>query len=124
MLSQHGNENDDRSREASGGRKGAHRMAHDHEHGGSDGHTHGVSGDADRRWLGIALALIVALMAVEVLVGLLAHSLALLSDAAHMLTDAASIILALVAMRLAARPPKGGYTLRAQTRRDPVRAGQ
>src|SRR5204863_9957478 len=38
------------------------------------------------------------------------HSLALLSDAAHMLTDAGAIILALVAMRLAARPPEGGYT--------------
>ena len=86
-------------------------MAHDHGHGpGSGGHSHGVSGDADRRWLGIALSLIVALMAVEVLIGLLAHSLALLSDAAHMLTDAASIILALVAMRLAARPLKAGYT--------------
>ncbi|OEV10439.1 cation diffusion facilitator family transporter, partial [Streptomyces nanshensis] len=37
-------------------------------------------------------------------------SLALLSDAAHMLTDAASLVLALVAMRLAARPARGGYT--------------
>jgi cobalt-zinc-cadmium efflux system protein len=84
-------------------------MAHDREHG-SGGHSHGVSGEADRRWLGLALGLIVAFMAAEVVVGLLAHSLALLSDAAHMLTDAASITLALVAMRLAARPPKGGYT--------------
>jgi cobalt-zinc-cadmium efflux system protein len=84
-------------------------MAHDHEHG-SGGHSHGVSGEADRRWLSLALGLIVAFMAAEVVVGLLAHSLALLSDAAHMLTDAASIILALVAMGLAARPPKGGYT--------------
>ena len=49
-------------------------------------------------------------MAAEVAAGLLAHSLALLSDAAHMLTDAGAIILALVTMRLAARPAKGGYT--------------
>ena len=49
-------------------------------------------------------------MAVEVVAGLLADSLALLSDAAHMLTDAGSIGLALVAARLAARPPAGGYT--------------
>lgn len=49
-------------------------------------------------------------MGVEVVVGLFAHSLALLSDAAHMLTDAASILLALFAMRLAARPARGGYT--------------
>jgi cobalt-zinc-cadmium efflux system protein len=49
-------------------------------------------------------------MAGEVVVGVLAGSLALLSDAAHMLTDAGAIVLALVAMRLAGRPPKGGYT--------------
>ncbi|MDQ0785771.1 cobalt-zinc-cadmium efflux system protein [Streptomyces sp. B3I8] len=79
-------------------------------HGGHGGHSHGVSADADRRWLGAALVLITVFMAAEVVVGLLAGSLALLSDAAHMLTDAASIVLALVAMRLAARPAQGGYT--------------
>ncbi|MEV6926314.1 cation diffusion facilitator family transporter [Dactylosporangium sp. NPDC051485] len=86
---------------------------HDHqEHGehGEHGHHHGVERDADRRWLSLALGLIGAFMAGEVVVGLLARSLALLSDAAHMLTDAGAIGLALVAMRLAARPPKGGYT--------------
>jgi len=62
------------------------------------------------RYLGGALALIVAFMAAEVTIGLLAHSLALVSDAAHMLTDAAGIALALTAMRLSARPPAGGYT--------------
>jgi cobalt-zinc-cadmium efflux system protein len=69
-----------------------------------------VAADADRRWLVTALTLIVAFMAAEVSVGFLAHSLALISDAAHMLTDAASIILALTAMRLAAQPARGGYT--------------
>jgi cobalt-zinc-cadmium efflux system protein len=69
-----------------------------------------VARDADRRWLAIALALIAAFMGGEVVVGVLARSLALISDAAHMLTDAGAIVLALVAMRLAARPPKGGYT--------------
>ena len=84
---------------------------HDHHgHSGSDGHGHGVSAQADGRWLSIALGLIVAFMAVEVVIGALAHSLALLSDAAHMLTDAASIVLALIAMRLAARPAKGFFT--------------
>ena len=81
------------------------------EHGGSPhGHSHGVSRDADRRLLSIALGLIVGFMGVEVAVGLLAHSLALIADAGHMLTDAAAIGLALVAMRLAARPAKGAYT--------------
>ncbi|GAA2337071.1 cation diffusion facilitator family transporter [Dactylosporangium salmoneum] len=94
-------------------------LPHDHEHDhdehaghehGEHGHHHGVQRDADRRWLSLALGLIGAFMAGEVVVGLLARSLALLSDAAHMLTDAGAIGLALVAMRLAARPPKGGYT--------------
>jgi cobalt-zinc-cadmium efflux system protein len=65
-----------------------------------------MAGDADRRWLSITLGLILAFMAAEVAAGLLAHFLALLSDAAHMLTDAGAIILALVTMRLAARPPQ------------------
>ena len=55
----------------------------DHAHS----HLH-VEPDADSRRLTIALALIVALMVVEVVAGILADSLALLSDAAHMLTDA------------------------------------
>ncbi|MEV6027593.1 cation diffusion facilitator family transporter [Streptomyces sp. NPDC052036] len=83
---------------------------HAHGPGGHAGHSHGVSADADRRWLAAALALITVFMAAEVVVGVLAGSLALLSDAAHMLTDAASIVLALIAMRLAARPARGGFT--------------
>ena len=81
-------------------------MAHDDHHG----HSHAVSPAADRRWLGVALAIVLAFMVVEIVAGILADSLALLSDAAHMLTDAGAIALALVAARLAARPPKGVYT--------------
>jgi cobalt-zinc-cadmium efflux system protein len=81
---------------------------HDHHHGHA--HSHAPAPDADHRWLGIALGLILAFMVVEVVAGVVADSLALLSDAAHMLTDAASIALALVAARLAARPPGGRYT--------------
>jgi cobalt-zinc-cadmium efflux system protein len=81
-------------------------MAAGHGHG----HGHGHGADTDRRWLGIALGLIVAFMAVEVVVGLLVGSLALISDAGHMLTDAAAIALALVAIRLARRPARGHYT--------------
>ena len=84
-------------------------MAHDHDHSHA-GHSHSPSAHADRRWLTVALALIAAFMGVEVVAGLLAGSLALLSDAAHMLTDAASIGLALVAARLAARPAAGAFT--------------
>ncbi|MEU8499567.1 cation diffusion facilitator family transporter [Streptomyces lavendulae] len=88
-----------------------HAQGHDHGHGhGHAGHSHGVDPDADRRWLAIALALIGGFMAVEVVIGVMAQSLALISDAAHMLTDAVSIVLALIAMRLAARPARGGFT--------------
>ena len=79
-------------------------MTHHH------GHHHAVSPDADRGKLRLALGLILGFMVVEVAAGLLADSLALLSDAAHMLTDAGSVGLALVALRLAARPPTRRFT--------------
>jgi len=69
-----------------------------------------VDRDADTRGLKLSLALIVAFMAAEIVVGLLASSLALLSDAAHMLTDAAALALALLAARLATRPAGGAMT--------------
>jgi cobalt-zinc-cadmium efflux system protein len=82
--------------------------AHGHDH--HDHHHHAPSADADMRWLAVALSLIAGFMVVELVGGVLASSLALLSDAAHMLTDAAAIGLALVAARLAARPPGGRFT--------------
>lgn len=77
---------------------------HDHGHG----HAHG--GEEDARRLGVALALILAFMAGEIAVGILAHSLALLSDAAHMLTDAGALAMSLVVLHLAARPAGGNKT--------------
>jgi cobalt-zinc-cadmium efflux system protein len=77
---------------------------------GHHGHQHAVRVDADRRALAIALALILGFMSVEVVVGILASSLALISDAAHMLTDAGAIALSLFAARLAARPAQGALT--------------
>jgi cobalt-zinc-cadmium efflux system protein len=85
--------------------------AHDHDHDhGAHGHAHGVSADADRGKLTIALSLIVGFMVFEVVVGIVVNSLALLSDAAHMLTDALALGLALVAIHLAAKPAKGAMT--------------
>src|SRR5919198_5453680 len=77
---------------------------------GHHGHSHVGRAGADRRALATALALIVSFMAVEVVVGILASSLALLSDAAHMLTDAAALGLAVFAIDLARRPARGRYT--------------
>jgi cobalt-zinc-cadmium efflux system protein len=76
------------------------RPVHDHAHGHSE----------DARRLTFALALIVAFMIGEVVAGILAHSLALISDSAHMLTDAGALALSLVVLRLAARPAGGNRT--------------
>src|SRR5581483_8636007 len=74
------------------------------------GHPQAHGRETDRSALKYALALIVAFMVAEVVAGILASSLALLSDAAHMLTDAAALALALAAARLAARPAHGAMT--------------
>ena len=84
-------------------------MGHDHSHG-HEGHVHTVSEDADTRRLTTGLALIVAFMVVEVVAGILADSLALISDAAHMLTDAGALLLSLVVIRLVRRPAQGNVT--------------
>jgi cobalt-zinc-cadmium efflux system protein len=69
----------------------------------SHGHQHARHG-ADRRALAVALVLVASFMLVEVVVGVLADSLAVLADAGHMLSDAASLALALFAAWLAGRP--------------------
>jgi cobalt-zinc-cadmium efflux system protein len=76
---------------------GLHR-AHGHDH------THGPDRSRDARALGAVLALTALFALVEVVGGLVAGSLALLADAAHMLSDSASLALALGAIWLARRP--------------------
>lgn len=73
------------------------------------GHQHSGRGDSARR-LQISLTLILAFVIVELVVALLAHSLALLADAGHMLTDAAALATALGAIQLAARPTTGTWS--------------
>jgi len=91
-------------------RVSAHAHAHaGHSHGHA-GHARAPSAEADRGKLALALALITGFMLVEVVAGLIAGSVALLSDAAHMVTDAGSIALALTAAGLAARPVSAGFT--------------
>jgi cobalt-zinc-cadmium efflux system protein len=88
-------------------------MSAGHEHhgdGATHAHSHSISPDADRRRLALGLGLLVAFMACEVVAGIVARSLALLSDAGHMLTDAGALALSLVVIRLAARPPECGLT--------------
>jgi cobalt-zinc-cadmium efflux system protein len=69
----------------------------------SDHHSHSLRHTPAHR-IRIALVLTVAAMVASVLGGLLSHSLALLSDAGHMLADACALLLALVAQTLAERP--------------------
>jgi cobalt-zinc-cadmium efflux system protein len=76
----------------------AGHAAHDHAHR----HSHGA---APVRALWIALALTGAFAAIEAVAGWFAGSLALISDAGHMVTDAASFIVALIAAVIARRPP-------------------
>jgi cobalt-zinc-cadmium efflux system protein len=87
-------------------------VSHDHAH------VHG--GDAETRIgpLCVALGLILAFMAAEVALAVVARSLALLSDAAHMLVDAGALALSVWAARLSRRPPEGRMTFglrRAET---------
>jgi len=101
---------------------GEHHHHHSHDHDVSDGHVHCISADADRRCLTIALLLIVGFMVFEVVVGIVAHSLALLSDAGHMLTDAGALVLSLFVIRVVQRPSGGHLTY--GMRRAEVLSGQ
>jgi cobalt-zinc-cadmium efflux system protein len=81
-----------------------------HGHGHDHAHGQGASREADQRYLRAALALIVGFMVVEIGAAIVAHSLALLADAGHMLTDAVAIAASIWAMRLAARPVTDAWT--------------
>ncbi|HEY1324753.1 MAG TPA: cation diffusion facilitator family transporter [Streptosporangiaceae bacterium] len=104
MISETDNENEnDPHQEPAGPR-------HDHHGHGDGGHAHIPGPGADRRYLLIALLLLAAFMLAEVIVAVLSGSLALLSDAGHMLSDVGAIAAALWAIRLAARPAAGAWT--------------
>jgi cobalt-zinc-cadmium efflux system protein len=74
--------------------------AHDRHHG----HDHAHAPPASQSKLLWALLFTGACMLIEAVGGILAHSLALLADSAHMLTDAASLALSYAAVRVAHRP--------------------
>lgn len=86
---------------------------HDHEEGpGAAPHHHGGPRGAgqSKRGLQLAFGLTVGFMVVEAVAGWLTNSLALLSDAGHMLTDAAALGLSLLAIRIGERPPSATKT--------------
>jgi cobalt-zinc-cadmium efflux system protein len=86
-----------------------HAHSHDAPHGAGS-HSHGISSNADRRYLLTALLLLLGFMLTEVVVAITSGSLVLLSDAGHMLSDVGAIGASLYAMRLAARPAAGAWT--------------
>jgi cobalt-zinc-cadmium efflux system protein len=89
---------------------------HDHSEGGH-GHSHGFGAHAlearredSRRRLIVALGINLVLLVAEAVGGVVTGSLAVLADAGHLLSDVGSIVLALIAARLAARPASGRRT--------------
>ncbi|MFI7008530.1 cation diffusion facilitator family transporter [Streptomyces sp. NPDC050145] len=76
---------------------------HSHDHG--HGPTTGTAAAAHRGRLRIALGITLTVMVVEIVGGVLADSLALVADAAHMATDALGLAMALLAIHFANRPP-------------------
>ncbi len=87
-------------------------MGAGHDHGHSHGGTPptGTAGAAYRSRLRIALGITLSVMVVEIVGGLMADSLALIADAAHMATDAIGLAMALLAIHFANRPPSGNRT--------------
>lgn len=78
-------------------------MAHTHSH------SH-ASGDENAKRLLLAFSVTATFMVIEVIGGLVSGSLALLADAGHMLTDAAALLFALIAVQFSRRPPNARHT--------------
>lgn len=74
------------------------------DHQGHD-HSHAVVTEGNVKKLTFALMLTTLFLIVEIVAGFITQSLALLSDAAHMFTDAAALAIALVAMKIGKLPP-------------------
>ncbi|KAF5993225.1 cation diffusion facilitator family transporter [Streptomyces mirabilis] len=86
-------------------------MGAGHDHGHAHGApTTGTAAAAYRGRLRVALSITLTVMVVEFVGGLMADSLALVADAAHMATDAVGLGMALLAIHFANRPPSGNRT--------------
>ncbi|WP_257351432.1 cation diffusion facilitator family transporter [Pseudalkalibacillus decolorationis] len=85
-------------------------MAHHHHHPGHDHHHFDQQREGNKKGLLIALLITTGIMVLEFVGGLITNSLALLSDSGHMLSDASSLALSLVAMWFASRPASPNKT--------------
>jgi cobalt-zinc-cadmium efflux system protein len=86
-----------------------HHHGHDHHHGHHH-HHHDHTREGNKKGLTIALLITTGIMILEFVGGLVTNSLALLSDSGHMLSDASSLFLSLVAMWFATRPASPNKT--------------
>lgn len=97
----------DHSHEHSHNRAGfPHDHGHSHGEAGHD-HSHGISRRGQMLW---AIGITGSVLVLEVIGGFWSHSLALLSDAGHMLTDVAALLISLAAMIMAERPVSERHT--------------
>jgi cobalt-zinc-cadmium efflux system protein len=87
-----------------------HNHSHDHHGHGHHGHHHHLDPNGNKKGLTIALIITVGIMVLEFFGGLLTNSLALLSDSGHMLSDASSLALSLVAVWFATKPASPNKT--------------
>lgn len=87
-----------------------HEHGHDHGHDHSHGHGDVFHSHAPIGKMKLAFFLSFAILIVEVVGGLISHSLALLSDAGHVLTDIAAIGLSWYAMKQSLKAPSAGFT--------------
>lgn len=76
-----------------------------HGHGHGHSHSHAIAPGTQRTALWISLVLNAVFLVAEVVGGIVFNSLALLADAAHMTSDVAGLIIALIAQTLMTRPP-------------------
>src|SRR5581483_2870202 len=89
----------------------APHTGHDHQEADGHGHGHGHGHRSESRGrLITVLGLTSGLMIAELIAGIYSHSLALMADAGHMLSDVASQVLALLAMWFASKAPTPGKT--------------
>ena len=85
--------------------KHEHEHGHDHDHGkGAHSHTAAVTSDNERR-IRLVFLMTVGYAGVQAVGGWFSGSLALIADAGHMVSDAAALLLALIAYRVARRAP-------------------
>ncbi|GAA4702278.1 cation diffusion facilitator family transporter [Brevibacillus fulvus] len=90
-----------------------HSHKHDHDHHGHchhHHHHHHHSVEGNKKGLIIALSITAGIMILEFFGGLLTDSLALLSDSGHMLSDTGSLVLSLIAIHFAMKPPSPNKT--------------